>query len=179
MFVHGLEQPQPALLTSYILHCLPALLIPPAGIVLLLVHYFRYRTMRYRFDEQGISMRWGMLYRKETVLNYARIQDIHLVSTFVERWLGIARIQIQTASGSATPEMTLEGLPDHERVRDYLYSRMRGTRDQRREAAVPRIPALPGPDPSPGGDAELAGVLREVAAELRQIREKLTPQDRA
>ena len=45
---------------------------------------------------------------------YARIQDIHLVSNVVERWLGLARIKIQTASGSAKAEMTIEGVPQFE-----------------------------------------------------------------
>ena len=177
-FIFKLERPLPALMTCYLLRCLPALLFPPVGIILILVHYFRYSTMRYRFDDAGISMQWGILYRRQTILNYAKIQDIHLVSGFVERWLGLARIQIQTASGSSMPEMTLEGLPDHERVRDFLYSRMRGTKDILRPARNVHPPALPGsPQPlstHPTTDAELAGVLREVASELRTIRELLT-----
>ena len=55
-------------------------------------------------------MRWGILFRREITLTYARIQDIHLTSNLVERWLRLARIQIQTASASASAEMTLEGL---------------------------------------------------------------------
>ena len=74
-------------------------------------------------------MGWGILFRREINLTYSRIQDIHLVSNIVERWLGLARIQIQTASGSAKAEMTLAGLLQFERVRDFLYSRMRGARD--------------------------------------------------
>ncbi len=177
-FVFALERPLPALLTHYLIRCAPFLLFPPVGIALLLVHYFRYQTMRYRFDAEGISMRWGILFRRETILNYARIQDIHLVSGVIERWLGLARIQLQTASGSATPEMTLEGLPEHDRVRDFLYSRMRGTKDSagRRPHAEPT--SAPG-TPSSGGtaagtvDLELAATLREVASELRGIREAL------
>ena len=177
-FVFGLERPLPALLTHYLLRCAPFLLFPPVGITLVLVHYFRYQTMRYRFDAEGISMRWGILFRRETILNYARIQDIHLVSGVIERWLGLARIQLQTASGSATPEMTLEGLPDHDRVRDFLYARMRGTKDSTTRHPPVRPPAEPGaplpPEGSAGAtDAELAATLREVATELRGIREAL------
>ncbi len=176
-FIFRLERPLPRLLHLYLIRCLPFLLFPPVGIALLLVHYFRYSTMRYRFDAEGISMSWGILFRHETLLNYARIQDIHLVSGFVERWLGLARIQLQTASGSATPEMTLEGLPEHEQVRDFLYARMRGTRDtpaNRRSSAAAPIPPSMGALAAPGGDAELATTLREVTAELRGIRELLS-----
>jgi putative membrane protein len=181
-FIFALERPLPALMTCYLIRCLPALLFPPVGLILLLVHYFRYSTMRYRFDDAGISMQWGILYRRQTILNYARIQDIHLVSGFVERWLGLARIQIQTASGSSMPEMTLEGLPDHERVRDFLYSRMRGTQDiahSPRKVHSPALPEASRPLPAnPTQDAELATVLREVTAELRTVRELLQERSR-
>lgn len=50
--------------------------------------------MRYRFTDEGISMSWGILFRRETIINYARIQDIHLRSNFVERWLGLTRVLV-------------------------------------------------------------------------------------
>ena len=84
--------------------------------------------MRYRFDDEGIHMKWGVIFRNEIMLNYSRIQDIHLQSNIVERWLGLARIVVQTASGSSNQEMTLEGIPNHDAMRDFLYSRMRGAR---------------------------------------------------
>jgi putative membrane protein len=62
----------------------------------------------------------------------------------------------------------VEGLPQFEAIRDFLYSRMRGARDR---AAVPGA----------GAAAELAGapahelteVLREIAAEVRELRRAL------
>jgi putative membrane protein len=85
-----------------------------------------YRSLRYEVDAEGITMRWGVLFRREVSLTYARIQDIHLSSNVVERWLGLARVQLQTASGSASAEMTIEGIRDVDAMRDFLYSRMRG-----------------------------------------------------
>jgi len=124
--------------------------------------YFRYHTMRYRFDTDGIHMKWGIIFRREVLLNYSRIQDIHLRSNLIERWLGLARIEIQTASGSATSNMTLEGMEDPEDMRDFLYSRMRGTREEKSGSAS---------DP-------VAAVLQEVAGELREIR-RLVERSRA
>ncbi len=106
-------------------------MLGPLFFILLIPLYFRYHTLRYRFDEEGISMRWGILFRREINLTYARIQDIHLRSNFVERWLNLARIEVQTASGSSGAEMTLEGLLEFEAIRDYLYARMRGSHDRR------------------------------------------------
>lgn len=71
------------------------------------VLYFRFHTMRYGFSEQGIHMSWGIIFRNEVVLNYARIQDKRLRSNAIERWLGLARIPIQMASGSSNAAMTL------------------------------------------------------------------------
>lgn len=83
-------------------YLLRALASGPALPWILIMLYFPYHTMRYRFDEEGISMSWGILFRHEIVLNYSRIQDVHLKSNAVERWLGLARIQVQTASGAVS-----------------------------------------------------------------------------
>jgi membrane protein YdbS with pleckstrin-like domain len=169
--VFALERPDPALFRYYLVS---SLLTGPAFPFVLPYRYFRYHTLRYRFDDEGIAMRWGILFRKEINLTYARIQDIHLSSNVVERWLGLARIEIQTASGSAKAEMTIEGIREFEEVRDFLYSRMRGTRGV---APGPGgAPARPAAGPPAGGAPagaeapELAAVLREVAAELRALR---------
>lgn len=137
--------------------------------------YFRYHTMRYRFDEEGVSMRWGILFRREVSLTYARIQDIHLSSNLVERWLGLAKIQVQTASGSSGAEMTIEGFRDFEAVRDFLYSRMRGAREGADPPAALPARADTAAIAAPAGAApsELAAAMREVARELRAVREAL------
>jgi putative membrane protein len=161
--IFQIERPDPKLWIYYILSSFMA---GPFFFVVLVPLYFRYHTLHYRFDQEGISMGWGILFRREINLTYSRIQDIHLVSNIVERWLGLARIQIQTASGSASAEMTIAGLLQFERVRDFLYSRMRGARDAVAPAphAAAALPATHAASP------ELAAVLTEVAAELRAVR---------
>src|SRR6266576_5708783 len=121
--IMSLERPYPALWTYYVI-C--SLLTGPALVITLPYLYFRYYTLRYRFDEEGIHMRVGILFRREVNLTYARIQDIHLRSGFIQRWLGLADIQIQTASGSAGAELVIEGFKEFEAIRDFLYTRMRG-----------------------------------------------------
>ncbi|MEX2571343.1 MAG: PH domain-containing protein [Gemmatimonadota bacterium] len=158
-------RPNRGLLTYY---TLSSLLLGPAFIFMLVPMYFRYRTMRYEVDAEGITMQWGILFRRQISLTYTRIQDIHLSSNFVERWLGLGRIQVQTASGSASAEMTIEGLPHPDAVRDFLYSRMRGARDPDRSTA----PARPHPIGDPAM-TELTRTLRDVAAEIRALREAL------
>jgi uncharacterized membrane protein YdbT with pleckstrin-like domain len=163
--IHAIERPHKSLWTYYILACLA---IPPLFPILIIPAYFRFHTMRYRFTDEGISMRWGILFRREIIVNYARIQDIHLRSNIVERWLGLARILIQTASGSSSAEMTLEGIPQFEAVRDYLYDRMRGVKDHVHRPAPGNTPQA-----NSGENAELALVLHEIASELRAVRQQL------
>jgi putative membrane protein len=174
----AINRPEKALWTYYLLCCVA---LPPLFPILILPMWFRYHTMRYKFTDEGISMSWGILFRREIILNYARIQDIHLQSNIVERWLGLARILVQTASGSASAEMTLEGISQFEAVRDFLYSRMRGVKDAHHHAPAPAIPpvvaaAAGGLDAS--GAGELAATLREISRELRGIREALEAQPR-
>ena len=162
----AIERPHPNLFTYY---WVSLLVFPPLLPVLILPVWFRYHTMRYKFTDEGISMRWGILFRREIIVNYARIQDIHLRSNFVERWFGLARVLVQTASGNAGAEMTLEGLKEFEAVRDFLYNRMRGVKEP-----VPTQPtARRGPPADFDSDRELAAALREVAEELRGLRHDL------
>ncbi len=161
--VHRIERPDPSLMTYYTLVCL---LTGPLFPIVIIPNFFRYHTMRYRFDRDGISMRWGILFRKEVNLTYTRIQDIHVTSNLIERWLGLARIQVQTASGSSAAEMTIEGIKEYELLRDFIYSKMRG------HVSGPEIPTVAS---APPGDvlAEVATSLREVTKELRALRHDL------
>lgn len=157
-------RPHSSLLSYYLL---TSLLAGPAFPVLALVLYFRYHTLRYDVDEEGLTMRWGILFRREVSLTYARLQDIHLTSNVLERYLGLAKVQLQTASSSAQAEMSIEGLPFFEPLRDFLYARMRGAREEH------PAPGAAAPSASGAPPDALAAALREVAAELRALRSEL------
>jgi len=166
----AISRPAPALMTYYFLS---SLLLGPFFIIPLIPLFFRYHTLRYGFDSEGISMRWGILFRREINLTYARIQDIHLRSNLIERWLGLARVEVQTASGSAGAEMVLEGLLEFEAIRDYVYGRMRGghgVSDHR-----PRVSERPGNGAVLDAAAadRLVETLEEVTSEIRALRETL------
>ncbi len=151
--VLSIRKPDPSLFNYYVI---VSFLLGPFFFIPLIPLYFRYHTMQYDFDEEGISMRWGILFRREITLTYARIQDIHLVSNFIERWLGLARVQIQTASGSSSAEMTIEGVKEFAFVRDFLYSKMRGIRARR------------------GPVQQTTTTIDRVADEMHEIRNLLT-----
>jgi len=153
--IAAIERPVDKLLTYYVWKALATTFAFP---VTMLVFFFRYHTMRYRFDEEGIHMKWGMIIRHEIMLNYSRIQDIQLKSNLVERWLGLARIEVQTASGKSSDSLMLEGLYDPTVLGSFPSSRIRGAGDRGSTARPPQ---------------QLAAALLEVASELRQIRRQL------
>ncbi len=176
--IFALERPHTALWTLYVIR---ALFTGPLLVITLPYLYFRYHTLRYRFDEEGIHMRVGILFRREVNLTYARIQDIHLSSGFIQRWLGIADVQVQTASGSAGAEMVIEGFKEFELIRDFLYTRMRGYHG----AELSRLPKAPLPAALPegapalsnvrpiAGDADIVALLHAIRDELREAREAI------
>jgi len=159
--IFGLERPDPALWKLYVLR---AICTGPAALIVLPVLYFRYHTLRYRFDEENIHMKVGILFREEVNVTYARIQDIHLKSGFIQRWLGLADVQIQTASGTAGAELVIEGFKEFSVIRDFLYTRMHGARDHRSKTPPPL---------SGAGSEESVALLLSIRDELRQTRELL------
>lgn len=165
--IFAIERPHRRLLRLYMIR---AVLTGPGMVILIPLLFFRYETMRFRFDAEGIHMRWGLLFRRQINLTYARIQDIHLTSGLIQRWLGLADVKIQTASGSSGAEMTLEGLREFEAIRDFLYTRMRGYRD--RSARAPETPQRA----AAGDDTDAAALLREAVDELRAARVALERQ---
>ncbi|MFN3190797.1 MAG: PH domain-containing protein [Aureliella sp.] len=122
---YKIEKPDPILFRYYVF-C--SLLSGPLTPLVLAPMYFRYITLRYQFDDEGVSMRWGILFKREVYLTYRRIQDIHLTKNLLQRWMGLAKISLQTASGNSQAEMAIEGILEAEELRDFLYSRMRGAK---------------------------------------------------
>lgn len=120
--------------------------------------WIRFKTLSYRFDDTGVSMCWGFFFRREVHLTYRRLQDIHVTRNIVERWMGLSKLPLQTASGTAGATMQIEGIRDPEPLRDFLYAQMRGARN---DSLDPE---------SVDSDDQVLGVLTEIRAELRRIR---------
>ena len=122
----SIERPHPKLMRYYVF---ASLLAGPAFPIALLPLYFRYITLRYKFDADGVSMSYGVFFKREVNLTYRRLQDIHLTHNLLQRWMGLATISLQTASGNAGAEMSIEGVLEAEALRDFLYAKMRGAKD--------------------------------------------------
>ena len=82
---YAITRPDPALWTYYVIVAALTVLGFP---FVLLASWFKYRTLLYRFDDKGISMSYGMFFKREIYLTYRRIQDIHVTRNIIQRWLG-------------------------------------------------------------------------------------------
>ncbi len=152
-----ITRPEPVLLTLYVLRSLCSLVFLPLVLPPLL---FRYYTLHYRFDGESVRKSYGLIFKHEDLVQYARIQDLHMSRGLLERWLGLGTIQVQTASGSMTPEVTIEGLTNFEEVRDFLYAQMRGARFGEDEHTAAK----------PAEDDDVVTLLTQIRDEVRLLR---------
>ena len=156
-------------MTYYVIVAVLTLLAFPITVTVL---YIRYRTLRYRFDDEGVWRRQGLLWRREVNVSYRRIQDIHLTNGIIQRWLGLATVSIQTAAGSATPQVTIDGVIEAEALRDYLYTKMRGVRDAI-QGAEPTTDGQERAAPNVESGDETLALLGDIRDSLRRLEERL------
>ncbi|HTE52235.1 MAG TPA: PH domain-containing protein [Kofleriaceae bacterium] len=86
------------------------------------VHFFR-RSKVFRVTTTNIESEYGLLSKKIDVLELWRCRDVRYVQSFVDRILGVAHIEINTADVT-TPLLQIVGLPASrqlfERIRDSI-----------------------------------------------------------
>ena len=167
--IYDITRPHQKLLTLYTLRSLLTTVLFP---IIFLRLYFKYQTLKYRFDGEGIAMSWGLLWRKEINLTYARIQDIHVSRGLLERWLGLATVQIQTASGSGSAEMSIVGLTEYDALRDFLYSKMRGARFGDHDPVSTGDGQGTTTATAPDGADEAVALLTDIRDEIRALRRR-------
>jgi putative membrane protein len=162
----AIRRPDQALLTYFIITSALTLVLFPFVFIPL---YFKYHTLEYEFDDEGVSMRWGLLFRQEINLTYRRIQDIHVTRGIIQRWLGLASLAVQTASGTSGAEMTIIGIRQPELLRDFLYAKMRGA-DVNEDSDQAEGGDL---DSSPIEGATTDQLQDEALSLLREIRDEM------
>jgi hypothetical protein len=75
----------------------------PAFPFVFIPHYFKYHTLRYRLIAKGFHA-VGHPLSARGHLELTRIQDIHLSSNLIERWLGLAEDRDSDHTGSASAD---------------------------------------------------------------------------
>ncbi len=79
-----------------------------------------WRSWRYAERADDLLISRGVLWREETVVPYGRMQLVEVTSGPVERWFGLAGVQLHTAA--AATDARIPGLDpaEAERLRDRL-----------------------------------------------------------
>ena len=117
-------------------------------------------------------MSWGVFFKQEVYLTYRRIQDIHLTRNILQRWMGLATISLQTASGSSKAEMAIEGVLQADRLRDFLYSRMRGAKNESRGTKEVVLHGTVGEPVTSPEHERVTRALEEIRDALKALVEK-------
>ncbi len=171
----SITRPDDALLTYYIICSAFTLVLFPLFFIPQLI---RFKTLRYQFDDEGVAMSWGILFKKEIYLTYRRIQDIHVTRNVIERWMGLAKVAIQTASGASAAEMTIEGIKHPETLRDFLYRQMRGAKQDDDEATTTVSPPGASDAGAPPAQDDLRDILTDIRDEVRRLADARRSHDR-
>jgi uncharacterized protein len=80
----------------------------------------RYRSWSYREREDDLIVSRGLLVRRLSVVPYGRMQFLDVTAGPIDRWFGLATVQLHTAA--ATSDARIPGLPltEAQRLRDRL-----------------------------------------------------------
>ena len=125
---------------------LPVLFVPAAA-----VSVIRYLTFRWRCDERELVLRWGLLFRHERHVPYARIQNVDAVQNAFHRLFSVVEVRVETGGGKEE-EARLSVLP--RAAFDEIRSRVFSSRPAHAEHTEPLVPAAHPAHPEHPGPAE-------------------------
>jgi membrane protein YdbS with pleckstrin-like domain len=100
------------------------------GLVWIAILNWMRKSRKYRVTERNIDYEVGMLSKRIETLQLWRVHDLDFSQSFVERMLGIARIQIFTKDVT-DPVLVLKGLPASRDIFDQLKDAAELARQQR------------------------------------------------
>lgn len=93
------------------------------GILLLLYWYVKARSVRLTITGDAIHLSRGILSKAQTDIDARDVRTVQVRQSFWQRVFSVGTIEIYTTGDS--PEISLEGMPDPNRVRDHIRARGR------------------------------------------------------
>lgn len=97
-----------------------------------------YEMRWYIVTDRSLRIRSGVVFLQEITMTFANIQEIRVNANPLERWLGLANVEVRSAGGGdahAHGEVSpghvglFAGVDNAEAIRDLLVERLRGYRD--------------------------------------------------
>jgi putative membrane protein len=126
-----------------------------AGVLGLGVRVLAWQRFTFSFDGEVVRVEEGVLSRHHRALDVARIQQVELDRSALQRLLGLAALRIETAGSSSEVEVELRVLPDADAVA--LREAVRASR----AAALART--------APAAAADAAAPTTHAAAEIARV----------
>jgi membrane protein YdbS with pleckstrin-like domain len=80
----------------------------------------RYRSWSYREREDDLIVARGLLVRRLSVVPYGRMQFLDVTAGPIDRWFGLATVQLHTAAATSDARIPGLPLPEAQRLRDRL-----------------------------------------------------------
>lgn len=80
----------------------------------------RYRSWSYREREDDLIVSRGLLVRRLSVVPYGRMQFLDVTAGPLDRWFGLATVQLHTAAATSDAQIPGLELAEAERLRDRL-----------------------------------------------------------
>jgi uncharacterized membrane protein YdbT with pleckstrin-like domain len=101
-------------------------LIPAFGVgILILLYWFvKAKATRLRIVGDEVELERGLLRKSRIDIDLRKIRSVHVDQGFWQRVFGVGTLEVYTTGDE--PEFTLSGMPDPNKVRDYIKTRTRG-----------------------------------------------------
>ena len=117
----------------------------------LVIAALRYVTFRYRLGADELVIDSGVLQKQHRVIPLARVQNIDLRESALQRACGVVELRVETAGSGSGAEASLEvlGREEGEALRTELLARRRASREQLGMPAGTEAPALETDEQSP------------------------------
>ncbi len=131
-----------------------------------LIAYLWIKNLEYIIREDRVNIHLGIITKTQKNIPFRAITDFVLVRTLYDRMLGIGSLKIQTAGQSTQPsgyEGKLGGLVEYEKWHSELRSRIQSLHPVAQSLAT-----------TEGGSSTDHDVLKQILAELKEIRKNLS-----
>jgi putative membrane protein len=142
----------------------------------------KYALYRWRVDADELLLRSGVLNRQNRVIPLARVQNVEVRQSLMQRVFGVAELRVETAGTGQQAEAVLSvlGVAEAQAARTELLARRRAqapavaeAEDVERPAAPPLARLSTGDLLVAGATANEAGVIAAAAAGLLQFADEL------
>jgi len=76
---------------------------------ILLIALLSYLNFHYSLKDEGLTIDYGIIFKKSTTIPYDRIQNINIERSLIDRLLGLSRISVETAGSSSGQSINVTG----------------------------------------------------------------------